>query len=77
MGQGLLATRSLRSIDIHRIFALLTMAKQKVYPFEKKLALRVFREAMTPSFPRVAGMKYLCPSVWVCGNISFFFMLFT
>ena len=33
MGQSLLATRSLRSLDGHRLFALPTMAKQKVLPF--------------------------------------------
>jgi hypothetical protein len=74
--EGLLAARSLRSLDIHRLFAWPTLAKQKRIPFGEKLAHRLFREAMVFSFPQVAGMKCPCPSVWVCGNILFFIMLF-
>jgi hypothetical protein len=33
MGKDLLAARSLCSLDIHRLFTLPTMAKQKVLPF--------------------------------------------
>jgi len=62
MGQGLLAARSLRSLDIHRLFAWPTLAKQKMLPFGERLATKLFREAVTLSFPQVAGMKCPCPS---------------
>jgi hypothetical protein len=45
-------------------------------PFGENLSSKLFREAMIFSFPQVAGMKCLCPSVWVCGKILFFIMLF-
>ena len=76
MAQDLLAARSLRSLDIHRLFAWPTLAKQKMLPFGGKPPHKLFREAMILSFPQVAGMKCLRPSVWVCGNILFFIMLF-
>jgi len=72
-----LAARSLHSLDIRRLFALPTMAKQKALPFGKKSARRVLREAMTLLFQRVAGIKCPCQSVWVRGNVLFFlFCLF-
>jgi hypothetical protein len=41
-----------------------------------KLDPKLFREAMILSFPQVAGMKCPRPSVWGCGNILFFILLF-
>lgn len=59
MWQGLFATRSLRSLDAHRRFALPTLAKQKMSPVGEKSYVILFLEAMKPSFDQVGRMK--CP----------------
>ena len=80
MGQGLLAARSLRSLDTRRLFTLPTMAKQKVLPFGKNLQVGLFakrwrfhsRKSRVEDPVAVCGGWNVCgPSAWVCGKYSF------
>ena len=78
MGQDLLATRSLHSLDGHRLFALPTMAKQKVLPFGKNRMRGFFTRERDDSFsPASRGTEM---SVFVCvglrPNIIFYFCIF-
>jgi len=67
MGQGLLATRSLRSLDIHRLFALPTMAKQKALPFGEKLPCKGFSRSDDSFIPASRGDEMsvsVCVGLW-------------
>ena len=69
MRQGLLlATRSLRSLDKHRLFALPTMAKQKVLPSWKLHMRGFFTRKRDDSFsPASRGTEMsvsVCVSLW-------------
>ena len=68
MGQGLLATRSLRSLDIHRLFALPTMAKQKGLPFGEKLPCRILSRSDDSFLPASRGEERVC--VRLCGSVA-------